>query len=359
MKRFHPWHLVSISPWPFYVSFAILFVVLGFVRYLHFFSSGLLTFCIAIVFVFCFLLFWWRDVIRESILGYHSPQVKFSLRFGFVLFIASEVMFFFGIFWTLFYYKLSPEIQIGIVWPPEAIFTLNPLDVPLLNTLILVTSGVSITVVHHDIVKSSIPYYIVDLLQRKHKRGYTKVEIFEKMKPVRRFMLPFAIKNIVVGANIFMKGVRKNGSLNALNWFRYERLDNQIRYFFTRFYFFDIYFFFSMTLILAFAFTGLQLQEYWEASFQIKTSIYGSIFYFSTGFHGLHVLLGSIFLFVCFVRFLRYQMKSYPFPFSDGFWMAIWYWHFVDVVWLGLYFFLYLWGEKLDWSSLIENFALW
>jgi len=134
MKRFHPWHLVSISPWPFYVSFAILFVVLGFVRYLHFFSSGLLTFCIAIVFVFCFLLFWWRDVIRESILGYHSPQVKFSLRFGFVLFIASEVMFFFGIFWTLFYYKLSPEIQIGIVWPPEAIFTLNPLDVPLLNT---------------------------------------------------------------------------------------------------------------------------------------------------------------------------------------------------------------------------------
>jgi len=78
------------------------------------------------------------------------------------------------------------------------------------------------------------------------------------------------------------------------------------------------------------------------------TSIYGSIFYFSTGFHGLHVIIGSIFLSVCFIRFYRYQYKSYPFEFSVGFWMAIWYWHFVDIVWLGLYVFLYVWGEPLD-----------
>jgi cytochrome c oxidase subunit 3 len=130
MKRLHPWHLVTVSPWPFFVSFAVLFVALGFVRYVHFFKFGLSFALFSLFFIFLFVFFWWRDVIRESILGFHSASVKSSLRFGFVLFILSEVMFFFGIFWTLFYFKLAPEIQVGVVWPPEAIFTLNPLDVP-------------------------------------------------------------------------------------------------------------------------------------------------------------------------------------------------------------------------------------
>jgi len=361
VKSLHPWHLVTASPWPLLVSLTILFVVCGFLRYIHFFYYGLLFIFIPLVLLLSVLFFWWRDVIRESKLGFHSESVKASLRFGFVLFIASEVMFFFGIFWTLFYYKLSPEIQIGAVWPPEAIFTLNPLDVPFLNTLILVTSGVAITVVHHDIVLNSVPFS-VGTSYRSLKVGERRGPYFRPVSWRRRKKLFLLGEDELVYSPFFYDEVWNQNESNSpakhINWFRVKKSRKFVFNIFHRFYFSDIFVFFSYTLILAFAFTGLQLQEYWEASFQIRTSVYGSIFYFSTGFHGLHVLLGSIFLLVCFIRFIRFQLKPYPFPFSDGFWMAIWYWHFVDIVWLGLYFFLYLWGEELDWFTIIEKYVL-
>jgi len=354
VKRLHPWHLVTPSPWPLFVSLIVLFVVFGFLRYVHFFFDGLEYLLCPLVLLPCILFLWWRDVIRESKLGFHSESVKASLRFGFVLFIASEVMFFFGIFCTLFYYKLSPEIQIGAVWPPEAIFTLNPLDVPFLNTLILVTSGVAITVVHHDIVINSVPHSATKISKtfRPRKSGWIP---FRTPDFFLRKKLYALANNNLLSSLMFVKSRKGNSAARHINWFRIKISRKFVSNFFHHFYFSDTFLFFSITLILAFAFTGLQLQEYWEASFQIRTSVYGSIFYFSTGFHGLHVLLGSIFLLVCFIRFIRFQLKPYPFPFSDGFWMAIWYWHFVDIVWLGLYFFLYLWGEKLEWSDLFDD----
>jgi len=401
MKSLHHWHLVTPSPWPIFVSFSILFLVLAFVQYIHYFSLALLMIFISLGFVVSFAIFWWRDVIRESLLGYHSKAVKESLTFGFVLFIASEIMFFFGIFWTLFYYKLAPEIQIGGVWPPEAIYPLDPLKVPLLNTLVLVTSGVAITLVHHDMVEFST--HLVGLkrrklvnfgtsfvvpsapkkeenpfllsfwsmrktMRRKYPRNYaltdfvtTKPDILRKLEAVftwgtfssltDRIGYMFILERMVDDYPITTS---QNGMINVgfvkdkVNWLRIKNKKGLSFDIWQSLYMHDILIFFMITLLLAFAFTGLQLQEYWEASFQIMTSIYGSIFYFSTGFHGLHVIIGSIFLSVCFIRFYRYQYKSYPFEFSVGFWMAIWYWHFVDIVWLGLYVFLYVWGEPLD-----------
>jgi len=347
---------------------------------------GLSLLLFAIVFVLLFVSFWWRDVIRESLLGYHSSPVKFSLRFGFVLFVVSEIMFFFGIFWTLFYFKLSPEIQVGVVWPPEAIFTLNPLDVPLLNTLILVTSGVAITVVHHDIVRPSSTWSVLSIEEEiALASNQTKfVENYHAWRDIVTDTLnDLIVKPLDMCSSFFLRNITQNrdevkskAHFKVFNLFKIKsaavliadeesaKIDENSNgkagyltlFTFRKFYFFDIYFFFVVTLLLAFAFTALQLQEYWEASFQIRTSVYGGIFYFSTGFHGLHVLLGSVFLFVCFVRLLRFQLRAYPFPFSDGFWMAIWYWHFVDVVWLGLYFFLYLWGEELKFATIFEKY---
>jgi len=255
MKRLHTWHLVTPSPWPFFVSFAVLFLVLGFLRYFHFFFLGLPSFFIAIIFLFFFLGFWWRDVIRESLLGFHSANVKFSLRFGFVLFIASEVMFFFGIFWTLFYYKLSPEIQVGAVWPPEAIFTLNPLDVPFLNTLILITSGVAITVVHHDIIRTYVAFlFNRGVIKEERDRWYFYIEPddiseedkFEYMKPffsiVKGTQWLFG-RTFCFTRHVFIR-IKKVGAWRTLNWFKVKTPEGESFSFFNRFYVFSHILFF-------------------------------------------------------------------------------------------------------------------
>lgn len=205
---------------------------------------------------------WWRDVSREaSLQGHHPIEVETNMRLGIILFIASEVLFFARFFWAFFHSRLAPSIEIGILWPPKNISPFNPFQIPLLNTIILLSSGVSVTWAHHR------------LIENNHSQA-------------------------------------KTGLL--------------------------------LTVILGVYFTALQAYEYIEAPFSFADSVYGSTFFIATGFHGLHVIIGTTFLAVCL-----YRLSSYQFSYSHhfGFEAAAWYWHFVDVVWLFLFISIYWWGS--------------
>ena len=205
---------------------------------------------------------WWSDVVLEGTFqGLHTTAVQRGLRLGFVLFIISEVMFFFSFFWAFFHSSLAPAVQIGSVWPPFGILPFNPWGVPLLNTYILLTSGMTITAAHHYLVEGN----------------YSRTWIS-----------------------------------------------------------------FALTIVLAVSFTGLQALEYLEAPFTIADSVYGSVFFMATGFHGAHVIIGTVFIAVCFARFVRDHFTR---THHVGFECAAWYWHFVDVVWLFLFVTIYWWGS--------------
>ena len=257
----HYFHLVTRSPWPLFASFASLTLTTGLVVWFHYFVDfGVFWALFGLVTLLGIMFVWWRDVIRESTYeGFHTFEVQRGLSIGVVLFIVSEVMFFFSFFWAFFHSSLAPTVELGSVWPPEGIFIFNPLEVPFLNTLILLLSALTVTWVHFFIIKGNYFYALVN---------------------------------------------------------------------------------FFFTLFLAFLFTALQVFEYKEAAFNISDGVYGSTFFLATGFHGFHVIIGSIFLAVCSVR-LYYQEFSRRHHF--GFEAAAWYWHFVDVVWLFLYLWVYFW----------------
>nr|ABL09070.1 cytochrome c oxidase subunit III [Odontoglaja guamensis] len=146
----HPFHLVEYSPWPLLGSFGILSMPVGLIYYLKFNNYVLLTLGTISVMIISYL--WWRDITRESTLqGYHSLQVVKGLKTGVFLFIVSEICFFFAFFWAYFHSSLAPNVEIGSVWPPIGISTLETFQVPLLNTSVLLLSGVSVTWAHHAI----------------------------------------------------------------------------------------------------------------------------------------------------------------------------------------------------------------
>ena len=262
LSQKHSFHLVTPSPWPLVTSIAALVTTVGAVMYMHFFENGGLTLALGVTLFTMSLTIWWRDVIREATFeGMHTKLVQKGLRIGFILFILSEIMFFFAFFWAFFHVSLDPSVEIGAIWPPAGITTLNPWGIPLLNTYILLLSGVTITATHHFLA-----------------RGFF----------------------------------------------------NQTREFFLH------------TIALAILFTVLQTFEYIEAPFSISDGVYGSTFYMTTGFHGLHVIIGTIFISVCFFRFLSGHFSKQH---HLGFEFAVWYWHFVDVVWLFLFISIYWWGS--------------
>jgi len=259
--RYHPYHLVTPSPWPILISIAAFVTAIGATMYMHAYSNGLLTLLLGLFHVFLLMGLWWRDVIREATFeGMHTKRVQAGVKLGFILFIVSEVMFFFGFFWAFFHSALSPSIAIGAVWPPFAITPFNPTSTPLVNTLILLLSGATITYCHHALIQGDF--------------GKTFLGFIE-------------------------------------------------------------------TLFYAIAFTALQFEEYLFAPFAISDGIYGSVFYMITGLHGTHVIVGTLFIFVNFLRFIRSHFTR---EHHLGFEFGAWYWHFVDVVWLFVYIAIYCWG---------------
>ena len=257
----HPYHLVDPSPWPIIASLAALLLTVGGVMYMHGYFGGELVVSFGLSLVFYSMFVWWRDVIRESTFqGHHTGAVQMGLRYGMILFIVSEIMFFVAFFWAFFHSSLAPTVEIGAIWPPKGIDVLNPWEIPFLNTLILLSSGAAVTWAHHAI----------------------------------------------------LAGYRRQAILALI-----------------------------LTIGLAAIFTAFQGYEYLEAPFTIADGIYGSTFYLATGFHGFHVMIGTIFLLVCLLRLLSYHFtKVHHF----GFEAAAWYWHMVDVVWLFLFVSIYYWG---------------
>lgn len=210
----------------------------------------------------CSMAFWFRDVISEgTYLGNHTSAVQRGLNLGVALFIASEALFFLAIFWAFFHSALSPTVELGAQWPPLGIEAINPFELPLLNTVILLSSGVTVTYAHHSLIQGNRSGVIYGLIA---------------------------------------------------------------------------------TIILAIVFTALQGIEYTVSSFTISDSVFGSTFYFGTGFHGLHVIIGTLFLGVGFWRVLAYHSTDNH---HLGLESGILYWHFVDIVWLFLYVSVYYWGS--------------
>ena len=258
----HPFHLVDPSPWPLLTSLAAFCVTFGGVLYMHSFKHGGWFLLFGFIYLFICLFGWWKDVVKEATFeGHHTLAVQKGIRMGMLLFIVSEIMFFFAFFWAFFHSSLAPAIEIGSIWPPKGIMVFDPYEIPLVNTFILLLSGASVTWAHHALVLGN--------------RRESLVGLF-----------------VTIGLGIF--------------------------------------------------FTCLQMFEYIEASFTISDSIYGSVFYLLTGFHGFHVLIGTLFLIVCLIRHINYHFTKQH---HVGFECASWYWHFVDVVWIFLYLFLYIWGS--------------
>lgn len=258
----HPFHLVNPSPWPLTSSLGAFLITRGLVKWFHFFSMDL--FLVGVLRIILSIVQWWRDIVREGTFqGLHTLKVQKGLQWGIVLFIVSEILFFFSFFWAFFHSRLRPRPELGRVWPPAGVEPFNPFNIPLLNTAILLRSGATVTWAHHS------------LLHQEHTEA-------------------------VIGL--------------------------------------------ILTVILGVYFTRLQAFEYIEASFSIADSVYGATFFVATGFHGLHVIIGTTFLLVCLVRlFIAHFSSDHHF----GFEAAAWYWHFVDVVWLFLYISIYWWGSYL------------
>jgi len=257
----HPVHMLGERPWPLLTSIGGIGVTSGIILAFHqnnwkLIYLGLLT-IVRISFT------WWRDISRESTnQGFHTKIVESGLKWGMGLFIVSEIFFFVSFFWSFFHVRLSPNIELGAHWPPIGITPFNPWGVPLLNTIILISSGIRVTWCHKSIELNRHRQSVVSLL---------------------------------------------------------------------------------ITILLGGYFTIFQGIEYYEASFSISDSSYGSTFFVATGFHGLHVIVGTSFLLACLLRIvIGILSKSHHL----GLKAAIWYWHFVDIVWLFLFFWVYVWGRR-------------
>jgi cytochrome c oxidase subunit 3 len=278
--KHHDYHLVDPSPWPFIGSVGAFVTAIGGVAYMQYLKgnefpllginlAGPWLFFIGLLIVLYTMYSWWSDTIKEGREGYHTPVVSLHLRYGMIMFIASEVMFFVAWFWAFFDASLFPDEvhQVarmeftGGVWPPKGIEVLDPFHLPLYNTIILLLSGTTVTWAHHALLHNDR-------------------------------------KGLVTGL--------------------------------------------VLTVALGLLFSMVQAYEYIHAPFTFKDSIYGATFFMATGFHGFHVIIGTIFLAVCLLRATRGDFTP---KHHFGFEAAAWYWHFVDVVWLFLFSCIYVWAS--------------
>jgi len=265
----HPYQIIENSPWPFIIGMcAFMYMTLNgvFLSYgchnlysiaffKHFYHFSFIGLLLAVS-------LWWFEMIQESVIeGAYTKKVQLNISIGMILFIISEVMFFFGFFWAFFHFSLNPSDAIQGNWPPVSVEAIFAYGLPLINTVILLSSGVTLT--------------------------WSHVSLYRNNK-----------KESVIGL--------------------------------------------FLTIVLGLIFTKIQFVEFCLAKFTIADSCYGSVFYMLTGLHGFHVLVGTIFLCVAFVRLVTNYFNKTRF---SGFELAIWYWHFVDVVWLFVFSGIYCWGN--------------
>jgi len=255
-----PFLAVQASLWPLCISFLLFSSIRNTVLYINL-KLRVLSVLVPVFFLVIASFLWWKDFLRERMVGYHTHKLEVSLRVGILLFILSEVFFFVSFFWAFYDASLSPTVELGMSWPPKGISPLSVYSVPLLNTVILLTSGVTVTWAHHSIIN-----------------------------------------------NFFSKS------------------------------FISLFF----TVSLGVYFLLIQGVEYTEASFSFADGVYGRTFFLATGFHGIHVLVGTTFLFYVLILLSTSKLLfNHHFSFEA----AAWYWHFVDVVWLILFVSIYYWGS--------------
>ncbi|MET0293581.1 MAG: cytochrome c oxidase subunit 3 [Phenylobacterium sp.] len=276
----HDYHLVNPSPWPLVGSVSATIMAIGGVIWMKgafgIEKGASWVFFAGLAGVLYTMFGWWRDVIKEAHAGDHTPVVSIGLRYGMILFIASEVMFFVAWFWIFFEMALFHEHRTlsaieevrnaWTTWPPHGVHTVPPWELPLVNTLTLLLSGTTVTWAHHA-------------LQIGDRKG-AKLALF---------------LTIALGV--------------------------------------------MFTSIQAYEYHHILTHQYFYSEAAANSGLYGSSFFMATGFHGFHVLIGTIFLTVCLLRLLAGHFTPEK---HFGFEAAAWYWHFVDVVWLFLFAFIYV-----------------
>nr|AME17937.1 cytochrome c oxidase subunit III [Cyclina sinensis] len=286
------YYIVNPSPWPILASFSVLGLCSSF---LIFFSQSL-TFIFWVPFSVSFGLLafsmvnWWGDVVTEStFMGEWSSYVLRTYVWGFRFFIISEAFFFGGFLSSFIYYSVGEcSIQGVGFWPPRGIKPLHPGKTALLNTGVLVWSS------------------------------FTGAWALNAVK----------VHNAVpCDGKSYSLGPHNGGKEKIVSSLSYQK---------------EALLSLGLTIFLGLSFIYLQAQEYYWASYTISDGVYGSIFYLLTGFHGLHVIIGTIFLIVCWFRLylLHFSYKHFVF----GIWAAVWYWHFVDIVWIFVFSLVYIWG---------------
>lgn len=245
LHQFHPHHLTLNSPWPLLSANAVFTFLTGSVLWFNSIQHGTIIMFLGLASVLISWTLWFKDVAVEgTLLGHHTHIVQSGLSIGVSLFIVTEAFFFVSIFWAYLHSSLAPTIELGTQWAPMGITALSPLTVPLVNTILLVSSGATVTYAHHALFNGN-----------------------------------------------------RSAALTGL----------------------------TFTVILAIIFTGLQAFEYAEAGFSIADGIYGTCFFFSTGFQGAHVIVGTLFITVGLVRLYSYALTR---SHHIGLESAILYWHY-------------------------------
>ena len=272
----HDYHILPPDIWPLVGAASGLTFTSGMVLNMHDMANAHLVLGLGVAGLIATFFAWFTNIVKEAQSGDHTPVVQLHLRYGMILFIASEVMFFVGWFWSWFDFALFPapltyDEAAGLwsnivgqegadaarIFPNAGIHVLDAFDLPLLNTLILLTSGTTVTWAHHALIHGD-----------------------------------------------------RDGLKKGL-W---------------------------LTIVLGALFTCIQAYEYSHAPFAFGGVAYSSAFYMATGFHGFHVLVGMLMLLFITLRLMKGHFTPQR---HFGFEGAAWYWHFVDVVWLGLYFLVY------------------